>query len=229
MKPRILIVQNEYDNRAAALSLLFLEILTDLADTSMWDAPTEAVPADLASYDGIIIGGSEASANDDVDWVVAEMELVERLIEREIPLLGICFGHQLVARALGAEVVRNDEWNKGFQPIAITKQDPIWVGLDDGFLAPVWHSEEVRHLPAELETIGRSPTVTCMAFRLRRKPVWGIQFHPEITPSVCRFGRALPRTWRDPANFAQVHASRVVANFATLLGTRPSNREVLAV
>ncbi len=218
MKPRILVVQNEYDILDFPLSLLFQEILLPHADTEMWDGPTEPAPGDLDAFEGIIIGGSQASANDHTEWVLTQLDLIKKLAEKNVPLLGVCFGHQLIAKAFGADVGRIGHWNKGFTAIEIVKDDLLLAGLQSGFLAPVFHSEEVLNLPDDFETLARTESVATMAFRHRTRPIWGTQFHPEITPSICKAKRRLTSSWLDPNNFANVHASRVIVNFASLAG-----------
>ena len=114
------------------------------------------------------------------DEAGVSVELVQALGGR-VPILGICLGHQAVARAFGAQVVRAAVPIHGRASAVHHDGEGILQGLPSPFQAGRYHSLVVApdSLPAELEVVARDDTGTVMAIRHRRWPVWGVQFHPE--------------------------------------------------
>ena len=100
-------------------------------------------------------------------------------------MLGICLGAQLIAKALGAHVFRNREKEIGWAPVYFTDAadgDPVLGGLPSPTTFFHWHSETFA-LPAGAESLAYSDKCRQQAFRFHNT-VYGIQFHPEITPEM---------------------------------------------
>lgn len=142
-----------------------------------------APPAD--AYDGFIFLGGPMSVNDELPFLLEEMRLIERAARRDAPVLGICLGAQMIARALGGYVYRNAEKEIGWFDIHLTeagRRDPVLGGL-----APVetvfhWHSDTFE-LPREAEWLAWSQLTRHQAYRIGRS-IYGLQFHPEVTPAM---------------------------------------------
>jgi len=102
------------------------------------------------------------------------------LAQREIPVLGVCLGHQGLAHVHGASVVRGAEIVHGRISRVFHRSDGLFAAIPQGFRAVRYHSLIVEPaLPAELEAIAWSDDGTLMAIRDRHRPAWGVQFHPE--------------------------------------------------
>jgi len=99
----------------------------------------------------------------------------------EVPLLGVCLGHQALGMACGAEVARAGELMHGKTSEITHTGVGIFDKLPDPFVATRYHSLDVREdsLPSELEPVAWSEDRTLMAMRHREYPYWGVQFHPE--------------------------------------------------
>jgi len=154
------------------------------AELHEWRLPEDGPPwCDPRDYDAVLTFGG-AMHPDQVEshpWLAEERALLADLIERGVPLLGVCLGAQLVAGAAGALVRRAAEPEIGWHPVQTTAdagRDPLLGSLTPGFDALEWHSYEFR-LPAGATPLAHSDR--CLqAFRAGER-AWGIQFHAEVT------------------------------------------------
>jgi len=128
----------------------------------------------------IVLGGAMHPDEDERHgWLTTELRWLEGLLDRGTPLLGVCLGSQLVARAAGAEVFRSSESEVGWLPVertAAAADDPVAGALPERFDAFEWH-HYTHTLPAGAVELARSRVCT-QAFRLGN--AWGVQFHPEV-------------------------------------------------
>jgi GMP synthase (glutamine-hydrolysing) len=142
-------------------------------------------PLPEESHSGLIIMGGPMSANDNLPGLKDELGLIEKALEDDLPVLGICLGSQLIAKALGARVFRNAELEIGWEPVWLTeagKKDAVMsaIGSPETFFH--WHGETFD-LPQGAEWLAYSEKCRHQAYRYGRR-VYGIQFHPEITPEM---------------------------------------------
>lgn len=141
-----------------------------------------AVPEDL-DVDGAIITGSRASVYWDEPWIEQTREWTADAIEAGIPILGVCWGHQLVADALGGEVADMGLYEIGYRPVTHNGSSRLFDGIDREFLAFQTHSDEVVDVPPDAEVVARSET-SIQAYS--GDGYWGVQFHPEYDMSTAR-------------------------------------------
>lgn len=145
--------------------------------------PHEAPPPQLDGFDAAIVFGAEAQVDEEdaYPWLRPEKLLVRELLERGTPLLGVCFGSQLIAAVAGAEVRRSARPEIGWHETELTtdgRADPLLGFLPNRFESLQYHHYEWL-LPPGAVALAR--TAVCLqAFRLRDRPVWGVQFHPEV-------------------------------------------------
>jgi anthranilate synthase component 2 len=109
------------------------------------------------------------------------MNLVNVAVENDIPLLGVCLGHQSIAQALGGEVIRCHEIIHGKTDSIFNDQKTIFNGLPDNFKATRYHSLIVSNdsLPNNIEISAKTNDGIIMGIRHKESRVEGIQFHPE--------------------------------------------------
>jgi GMP synthase-like glutamine amidotransferase len=152
-------------------------------------APDGELPDLARGYTHVILTGSEASIVERDAWVDREIQFVREVLENDIPVLGSCYGHQLLALALRgpAHVRRCPQPEIGWLPVTITATNPLFgnrtTALAYAFLS---HFDEVRDLDDHFKILASSPGCPIQAFQLRGRPAWGIQFHPEIGIAAAR-------------------------------------------
>lgn len=146
--------------------------------------PSHPVP-ETATAAGLIFMGGPMSANDDLPYLRREIETIRQAAGRGQPVLGVCLGSQMIAKALGARVYRNPAKEIGWFPVYPTeagKDDLLVSALQSPETVLQWHGETFD-LPAGAEWLAYSELCRNQAFRVG-KHVYGLQFHLEVTPAM---------------------------------------------
>jgi GMP synthase-like glutamine amidotransferase len=142
--------------------------------------PVDGAPTTHDADAVLVLGGAMHPDEDEQHgWLRPELEYLGDLLERGTPVLGVCLGSQLLARAAGASVFRSPEPEVGWLPVELTEAaatDLVAASLPQRFEAFQWH-QYTHELPAGAVELARS-RVCLQAFRLER--AWGVQFHPEV-------------------------------------------------
>ena len=149
---------------------------------AVWRALHEPKPSDVQMFSGIIISGSAACVTAPEPWMDGLADLILDASVAGVPVLGICFGHQMVAYALfGPSAVRKSATPEiGWTDISITAEDPLLAGLVDGFNTFESHFDEVVAVPG-MSVFASSERCAVQGFRVTNRPIWGVQFHAEMT------------------------------------------------
>ncbi len=145
-----------------------------------WDVWLGEFPQDLNECDGWIVTGSPSSAYESQEWI-AHLELLIRAIDQaEVPLVGICFGHQLIAQALGGVVVKADAgWGVGVDSYQPSAAGQMVLGSEPVRLHII-HQDQVTQLPELAEVLAGS--AFCQYGVLRYGPhIFTVQAHPEFS------------------------------------------------
>ena len=157
-----------------------------------------ADPSEIEGFSGIIFSGGPSSVYDSV-----QPEFNPAHLNARVPILGLCYGHQLLCQRLGGEVSPGDVREYGSAALAIRSGTRIFEGL--GSSETVWmsHGDVVIRLPDGFEVLGDTPDCPTAAVGDVRRHIYGLQFHPEVahTPrgmdildnflKICE----TPRTW----------------------------------
>jgi GMP synthase (glutamine-hydrolysing) len=168
-------------------------ILTPCLETRGWEIETVALyaeaqlPKNPGAYQAIIVMGGPMGVYDDAEYpfLRAEHDFLTQAIEQEVPLLGICLGSQLLAKALGARVYRNPYKEIGWDTVDLTvagTADPVFTGVSSPVRVFQWHGDAFE-LPAEATRLASSVRCPNQAFRYRDR-VYGLLFHLELTPDI---------------------------------------------
>lgn len=163
------------------------------APSAAFRAPDGRFPDLKGEFTHFILTGSEASIVEREPWVNEEVVFVQEVTSRGFPLLGSCYGHQLIALALGGagRVRRCLQPEVGWYPIQIVDSNGLLgeKGIAFGFCS---HFDETVGLGSEYRVLASSLRCPIQAFELNGRPVWGVQFHPEIDiPDALQFLQSL--------------------------------------
>jgi GMP synthase-like glutamine amidotransferase len=147
----------------------------------------EGLPRDCGDLDGLVIMGGPMNVDDirQFPFLLPEVQLIERLIAEGKPVLGICLGAQLVAKALGSRVYPNKIREVGWHPVSFTpagKKDPFFSHLPDPLTVLQWHGDTFD-LPKDTVHLATSKQCHNQAFRWGES-VYALQFHIEATPTM---------------------------------------------
>jgi len=150
------------------------------APLAEFDVTAGDLPPDF-DYDAVVVTGSRASVYWDEPWIDDLLDWVARGAERGLPILGVCYGHQVVAETLGGRVDAMDDIELGYREIRrVDDGDLLLSGLDTPFVAFETHSDRVVDLPPGAALLAENDRGV-QAFR--RGDCWGVQFHPEYDQS----------------------------------------------
>jgi GMP synthase (glutamine-hydrolysing) len=138
---------------------------------------------------GAVISGSHAMVTEKLPWSLALEAWTRQMVEAQIPLLGICYGHQILARAMGGSVGFHSRGTEiGTTSVschAPGRKDPLFQALPDTFKVHVFHSQSVLGLPEGAVLLAGNGYDPNQAFRMG-PCAWGVQFHPEADARVTR-------------------------------------------
>lgn len=148
----------------------------------------EPLPS-AAGFAGVMVTGSGAMVTECRDWSERSAAWLREAAHAGVPLFGICYGHQLLAHALGGEVGDNPSGREmgtiDLQLHPHAADDPLFAGLPAQFPAQVTHLQSVLRAPAGATVLATSAQDACHAFRWRDR-AWGVQFHPEFSATHMR-------------------------------------------
>jgi len=140
------------------------------------------IPRDPANYSAIVVMGGPMGVyeHEDHPFITNELALIEKAIKKDVPLLGVCLGSQLIAAALGARIYRGKEKEIGFQTVTLTPNginDPVISCMGKTFNPLLWHGD-IFDLPKGAVRLASSEATDNQAFSFG-KAVYGFLFHLE--------------------------------------------------
>ncbi|MHA1386527.1 MAG: type 1 glutamine amidotransferase, partial [Candidatus Helarchaeota archaeon] len=178
---KILILKN-VENEGPGLITLFFD--QNNIDYDVFEYYLTENEIDLNLYSGVIILGGPMSVNDDLSFIYKEIKLIQRIIKKDIPFLGICLGSQLLSKSGGGFITKNKIKEIGVYNVFLTSkgtQNPLFENISNPSTVFQWHSETFT-IPPMGEWLATSET--CINQALRFGNAYGLQFHIEFTPSM---------------------------------------------
>jgi GMP synthase-like glutamine amidotransferase len=151
-------------------------------------------PPSIDAHDGYLISGSRHAAYDDLPWIHRLAAFVRELDAQRKPLVGICFGHQLIAQALGGRVRQAEQgWGVGVHHARLEAQVPWLASNGDDFALVASHQDQVVELPPRAEKLAGSTFCPIAMYRVDRH-IFAMQAHPEFSREYSRALMTLRRT-----------------------------------
>ena len=141
---------------------------------------------DGTAFCGAYVSPSFNAAYDKEPWIHEEHAVLRRLAEARVPILGLCFGSQILASSLCGrdQVVLREERERGYGSITLTDaartEDPLTRGMPETVPVLHWHEDEVRAGHPDAQVLAFSSECANQIWRWRLGPVWGVQPHPEF-------------------------------------------------
>ena len=153
-------------------------------------APFLSQPLPAANeISGVVITGSHAMVSDAEPWSVKTAEWLKKIAATNIPVLGICYGHQLIAAALGGEVDFHPRGREigsvKITKMAVAGKDPLFCDLPRKLMVHVAHAQSVITLPKQVNLLAKNDFEPHHAFVIDNH-IWGVQFHPEFTTEITK-------------------------------------------
>lgn len=193
------------------------------------DAQQQALTAPPTAFSGVVLTGSHSMVSEREPWSEALVPWLQAAVAAGTPLLGICYGHQLLAHALGGEVAHHPQGVEigtvAVERHAASADDPLLGRLPERFPAQAVHWQSVRRLPSDAVLLAGSAHEAHHAFRVGQR-AWGVQFHPEFSDEALRayldgLGPTLAQQGLDAAQIANAlrptpEAASVLPRFAQL-------------
>lgn len=147
----------------------------------IYDVTLNNYPSDMDECDGYLITGSKLSVYDDVKWIKDLEQYIRVLNEQKKFLLGVCFGHQLIAKALGGEVCKAEiGWVTGLQSYTFHHNFPWLSDLNQDVKLIHSHQDQITKLPDQATLVASSKNVPIAMYYIDDH-IMSIQGHPEFT------------------------------------------------
>jgi GMP synthase (glutamine-hydrolysing) len=190
--PIVVLVTGDPVPEARARRGSFVDLIREAAPafgTRRWVAhdvrELDVIP-ELTDVLAVIVTGSALSVTDALPWKERASALLRSLVARELPVLGICFGHQLLGHALGGRVSLNPNGREiGSVSLTLSEDDAVF-GKRGSMLVNTTHLDSVVELPPGAEVLGCTRQEPNAAVRFGPN-AWGVQYHPELDGEVMRY------------------------------------------
>ncbi len=134
-------------------------------------------PLEELEVDGLVLSGGAPRVGLDADMMGNNGEYLEKA---EFPILGICAGHQFMAIHFGGEAGPSGIPEFGRTEIVVDEEDELFEGLPKAFQGWESHNDEVTVLPEDFIGLAHSNNCKCQAMKYLKRPIYGVQFHPEV-------------------------------------------------
>ena len=192
---------------------MFATMLGPEFELEVFDVPSGELP-DGSEHAAYLITGSPAGVYDDLPWIAPLLHFIRRATDKK--LVGICFGHQALAEALGGKVEKSDKgWGIGLQRYVIDRRQP-WMDGENAISVPASHQDQVVIQPPNTQIVASSDFTPFAGFAWTDRPAISFQFHPEFEPDYAK------------ALIAQRHDSLPSPDAATASLDAPNDRTRVA-
>ncbi len=164
---------------------MFARLLGPQFELEPFDIAAGELPTDPARHEAYLVTGSPAGVYDPLPWIVTLKDFIREATDRK--MVGICFGHQIMAEALGGQVEKSDKgWGTGLHRYEIVRSEP-WMGAKVAEIAaPASHQDQVVVQPPGTQVVATSGFTPYAALAWADRPAISFQFHPEFAPDFAK-------------------------------------------
>lgn len=161
---------------------MFAELLGDGFETEAFDVTAGQFPTDR--HEAVVITGSPAGVYEPLPWIAPLQEFIRSADQAK--MVGICFGHQVMAEALGGYVEKSDKgWGAGLHRYRIVHAGP-WMDPVAEVSVPASHQDQVVIQPPNTDVVARSDFTEFAGLAWTDRPAISLQFHPEFSPAFAK-------------------------------------------
>jgi len=176
----------------------------DAARYDVFDVQAGEFPNKPTDYDALLVTGSPAGVYDPYPWI-GELIGYLQAVKGQTALVGVCFGHQVMAQAFGGQVRQSDKgWGLGLHTYRVRNPEP-WMDPVTEIVAPVSHQDQVAELPPSARVVAASDFTPFGVLAYDDQPAISFQCHPEFTRD---YAKALAERRRGQIPDAQVEAAK---------------------
>ncbi len=163
----------------------FGEVTTDI-ECQVCDITREELPPDANACDGYLISGSRHGAYDALPWIAGLETFIRDVAQNGQPMVGLCFGHQILGQALGGQVeIAPQGWGLGIREYEVLSDEPWMRPQRVRFVVPVCHQDQVIALPPGAVRLARNSHCENFIVRFTDR-ILGVQGHPEFSVEFMR-------------------------------------------
>jgi GMP synthase-like glutamine amidotransferase len=163
---------------------MFEQLLGPDFEVERFEAQAGQLPEDPSAHEAYLITGSPAGVYDPLPWIPDLLDFIRAA--RESKMVGVCFGHQAMAQALGGQVQKSDKgWGTGLHRYWVVRPEP-WMDHADTVDAPASHQDQVVVQPPSTQVVAASPFTPFAALAWTDRPAISFQFHPEFSPAFAK-------------------------------------------
>jgi len=163
---------------------MFSRLLGPEFEVQSFDLQAGELPSDSDAYPAYLITGSPAGVYEMLPWIDPLCSFIRSAGNSR--MVGVCFGHQVMAEALGGRVEKSDKgWGAGLHRYEVIRREP-WMDGEDSVAIPASHQDQVVVQPPHTDVIARSGFTPYAALAWTNRPSISFQFHPEFSPEFAK-------------------------------------------
>lgn len=163
---------------------MFADMLGDGFEVESLNVQNGELPSDPADHQAYLITGSPAGVYEPLEWIAPLQDFIRSA--KTSKMVGVCFGHQVMAEALGGRVEKSEKgWGAGLHHYTVLRSEP-WIDTAGTVAVPASHQDQVVVQPPHTEVVAASDFTPFAALAWTDRPAISFQFHPEFSPAFAR-------------------------------------------
>ena len=173
----------DLDQQFGDYSAMFRQLLGRGFEIESFDVPARKLP-DPTAHHAYMLTGSPAGVYEPLPWIEPLQEFIRSADGAK--MVGICFGHQIMAEALGGHVEKSDRgWGAGLHRYTVVRAEP-WIDTSGTIAVPASHQDQVVRQPPNTDVVAASDFTPFASLAWRDRPAISFQFHPEFSPAFAK-------------------------------------------